>query len=91
MEHSTSIHSGTVRMLDLALGSEAHALEGMFLVAPDRREAEVREQLARPAFSRVADLKVHHLPYGELEANREAIDRFGQGMKSIRAIAWGLV
>ncbi|MBI0535204.1 type II restriction endonuclease [Roseomonas sp. KE2513] len=91
VEHTTSIYSGIVRMLDLALGPEAHALEGMFLVAPDGREGEVRAQLARPAFSRVADLKVHYLPYGELKASRETIARFGQGMKPIRAIARELV
>ena len=87
VEHTTSIYSGIVRMLDLALGPEAHALEGMFLVAPDAREGDVREQLARPAFSRVADLKVRYLPYGELKANRETIARFGHGMKPIRAIS----
>lgn len=87
VEHSTSIYSGIVRMLDLALGPEAHALEGLFLVAPDGREGEVRGQLSRPAFSRVADLKVRYLPYGELKAHREAIARFGQGMKPIQAIA----
>jgi len=91
VEHTTSIHSGIVRMLDLALGPEAHALEGMFLVAPDGREGEVREQLARPAFSRVGDLRPRYLPYGELKANRETIARFGHGMKPIRAIARELV
>ncbi|WP_235907612.1 hypothetical protein [Siccirubricoccus phaeus] len=91
VEHTTSIYSGIVRMLDLALGSEVHALEGMFLVAPDGREGEVREQLARPAFSRVADLKVRYLPYGELKANRETIARFGHGMKPIQAISRSLV
>ncbi len=87
VEHSTSIYSGIVRMLDLALGTEAHALEGMFLVAPNGREDEVRAQLARPAFSRVADLKVRYLPYGELESHRESIARFGSGMKAIHAIS----
>lgn len=91
VEHSTSIYSGIVRMLDLALGPEAHALEGMFLVAPDGREGEVRDQLSRPAFSRVADLKVRYLPYGELKANRESIAKFGHGMKPIQAIARELV
>ncbi|RAI54546.1 hypothetical protein [Roseicella frigidaeris] len=91
VEHITSIYSGIVRMLDLALGPEAHALEGMFLVAPDGREGEVREQLTRPAFSRVADLKVHYLPYGELKANRKTIARFGHGMKPIQAISRALV
>ncbi|MFP5516438.1 MAG: type II restriction endonuclease [Alphaproteobacteria bacterium] len=87
VEHSTSIYSGIVRMLDLALGGDAHALEGMFLVAPNGREEEVRTQLARPAFSRVADLKVRYLPYGELESHRESIARFGTGMKAIHAIS----
>lgn len=91
VEHTTSIYSGIVRMLDLALVPEAHALESMFLVAPDGRESEVRQQLARPAFSRVADLKVHYLPYGELKADWESIARFGRGMKPTQAISRALV
>ncbi|WP_456093774.1 type II restriction endonuclease [Novosphingobium rosa] len=88
VEHSTSIYSGIVRMLDLALsGSDLHATAGLFLVAPDSREADVRTQLQRPAFSRIADLDISYLPYGELERNREAIARFGSGLKAIRAVS----
>lgn len=88
VEHSTSIYSGIVRMLDLALsGSDLHATAGLFLVAPDAREADVRAQLQRPAFSRVADLDISYLPYGELEKNREAIARFGSGLKAIKAVS----
>jgi len=87
VEHTTSIFSGIVRMLDLALGPEAQALEGLFLVAPDNRESEVRDQLRRPAFSRISDLKVRYLPYGELRTHRETISRFGQGLKPIQAIS----
>ena len=88
VEHSTSIYSGIVRMLDLALsGSEFHAAAGLFLVAPGNREKDVRAQIARPAFSRVTDLDISYLPYGELEAHREQIARFGSGLKAIRAIA----
>ncbi|MFT8854733.1 MAG: hypothetical protein ABF939_01490, partial [Acetobacter orientalis] len=87
VEHSTTLYSGIVRMLDLALGSEAQALEGLFLVAPDKREADVREQLRRPAFRRIADLKVRYLSYGALEKDREAIERFGHGLKPIQAIS----
>ena len=91
VEHSTSIYSGIVRMLDLALGPEAHALEGLFLVAPDSREDDVRNQLSRPAFSRVADMKVRFIPYGELRTNKEALVRFGSGMKGVQAISKDLV
>jgi type II restriction enzyme len=87
VEHSTSIYSGIVRMLDLALGGAAHSLEGLFLVAPDGREEAVWAQLRRPAFSRVADLKVRYLAYGELSKHRESIARFGHGMKPIREIS----
>ena len=56
-------------------------------MAPDDREEEVRIQLARPAFRRVADLRVRYLPYGELERHREAMARFGAGLKAIDAVA----
>ena len=91
VEHTTSIYSGIVRLLDLALGASAGAAHGLFLVAPDSREEEVRVQLARPAFSRVADLGVRFLPYGELERNRGAMARFGQGMRPIEAAAKSLM
>lgn len=83
VEHSTSIYSGIVRMLDLALSGDTDTVAGMFLVAPDGREADVRSQVRRPAFSRVADLKVRYLPYSELEKHREAAMRFGRGLHPV--------
>lgn len=90
VEHSTSIYSGIVRLLDLALGSPQEATRGLFLVAPDDREADVRVQLRRPAFSRVTDLGVRYLSYGDLAQHREAMSRFGSGLKAIEAIARSL-
>ena len=55
--------------------------------APNSREQDVRAQLCRPAFSRIADLDFAYLPYGELEKNKEAIARFGSGLKAIKAIS----
>ncbi len=86
VEHTTSIYSGMLRMQDLALGL-GQAGQFLFLVAPDAREADVREQLKRPAFSRVVDLDVRFIAYGELAKHREAIARFGQGIKPLEAIA----
>ena len=91
VEHTTSIYSGIVRLLDLALGGQDQPVEGLFLVAPDAREGDVRAQLARPAFSRVADLRVRFLPYGELSRHRDTMARFGQGMKAVEAVARTLV
>lgn len=87
VEHTTSIYSGIVRLLDLALGTGGQQVHALFLVAPDDREDEVRQQVSRPAFRQIAELNVMYLPYGELESHREAIARFGEGLKAIRAIA----
>ncbi len=87
VEHTTSIYSGIVRMLDLALGLPGQPAGACFLVAPDEREEEVYAQLRRPAFSRIADLEVAYLPYSALRTHRDAIRRFGSGLKAIRAIA----
>lgn len=87
VEHTTSIYSGIVRMLDLALGVGAGDSCAYFLVAPDEREQDVRQQFARPAFSRVTDLRLCYLPYSELRRHRETISRFGSGLRAIDAIA----
>ncbi len=90
VEHTTSIYSGIVRLLDLALGAARDASQGLYLVAPDAREDDVRAQVARPAFSRVRELDVRFLPYSELEKHRETMARFGEGMKAIAAVARSL-
>lgn len=91
IEHTTSIYSGIVRMLDLAAELSVEFPCGLFLVAPDERVEDVRKQLLRPAFSRVGNLNVRFLPYSELEKNREVMARFGQGLKAIEAVAQRLV
>jgi len=87
VEHTTSIYSGIVRMLDLALGIEGGTGRNFFLVAPDSREGDVRAQFARPAFSRVGELDLRYLPYSELRDHRASIARFGSGLKGVLAIA----
>lgn len=87
VEHSTSIYSGIVRLLDLSMGSGKGSAQALFIVAPDDREEEVRTQLTRPAFRSIADLRVRYVPYGELERHREAMGRFGQGLQPIERIA----
>lgn len=90
VEHSTSIYSGVVRMLDLALGVPEETGTSYFLVAPDSREADVRSQLQRPAFSSIGRLAPRYLPYSELRTHREAIARFGQGLSPIEKLARSL-
>jgi type II restriction enzyme len=87
VEHTTSIYSGIVRMLDLALGLPEHAAGAYFLVAPDEREDDVRAQFSRPAFSRVAELDLRYLPYSGLREHRQQMARFGSGLKAVLAVA----
>ncbi|MFN7970893.1 MAG: type II restriction endonuclease [Acidobacteriota bacterium] len=86
VEHTTSIYSGIVRLLDLAVGL-GQATRCLYLVAPDDREADVKAQLARPAFRQQGELLLRYLPYGELERNRDSMARFGSGLKAIEAVA----
>ena len=69
------------------MGTLKNELHGLFLVAPDDREHEVRAQMRRPAFSNIQHLGIRYLPYSELEKHRETIARFGEGMKGILAIS----
>lgn len=87
VEHTTSIYSGIVRLLDLAYGSELKTCEGLFLVAPDGRENDIRQQIRRPAFSKIEDLNFRYLPYSELRSQRDAIARFGSGLKPMLTIS----
>lgn len=87
VEHSTSIYSGIVRMLDLALGSPAAVESRLFLVAPDGRREDVAQQLRRPAFSRVSELGIRYLPYSQLAEHAPAIKRFGSGLKPLLEIS----
>ena len=87
VEHSTSIYSGIVRMLDLALGTQVGAASTLFLVAPDNRRDEVARQLKRPAFSRVSELGIRYLPYSQLKEHRETIGRFGSSIKPLMEIS----
>ena len=68
-------------------GKDLHAAAGLFLVAPDAREADVSAQLQRPRSAGSLIFDISYLPYGELEKNREAIVRFGSGLKAIKAIS----
>lgn len=86
VEHTTSIYSGILRLLDLSTGSSANTHLHMFLVAPDSRENDVRDQLLRPAF-RNQELRLKFLPYSALEEHRASMSRFGTGLKPVEAIA----
>ena len=81
VEHSTSIYSGIMRMLDLILSPSAVTNAPIFIVAPNARREEVFTQWRRPAFAQVSHVEVRYLPYQQLHEHTNAIVRFGQGLK----------
>jgi type II restriction enzyme len=90
VEHTTSIYSGIMRMLDLA-NEAAQAIPGLYVVAPDGREEDVRRQLARPGFRHARRFAIRYLPYRELESHRDTMARFGEGLKAVEAVSRSLV
>lgn len=87
VEHSTSIYSGLIRMLDLILGSSAISQAPIFIVAPNARRDEVFSQWRRPAFAQHSTVEVRYLPYQHLHDHQEAIKRFGSGLKPIQNLS----
>lgn len=87
VEHTTSVSSGILRMYDLAKDAPGEVKSNLYVVAPDKRAKKVREEICRCDFLRATGLTVRFLPYGELQKNRDAIVRFGQGLKPIETIA----
>jgi len=82
---STSIYSGILRLADLSFALPTHDPR-LYIVAPDRREREVRVQLGRPSLSR-DDLRIQYILSSELQEHCEALCRFGDGRDIMEKIA----
>lgn len=87
VEHSTSIYSGVLRLLDLAYSNGGNHLKDIYLVAPDIREEDVRAQVQRPAFRAMNGLTVRYLPYSEITKHKDSVIRFGSDLKAIEALS----
>lgn len=88
IEKSTSIYSGMLRLLDLAL-SLADRRYDFFLVAPDNREKEIVAQLQRPAFRNLTKVTFRYLLFSDVTCNCEAMCRFGEDHRVLLKVARG--
>lgn len=75
VEKSTSIFSGILRLTDLSL-SASQEMQALFLVAPDRREKEVVQQLRRPSIRGNA-IPIQYILFSDLREHCDAICKFG--------------
>lgn len=87
VEKSTSIYSGILRLHDLSLSIEADAPIRFYLVAPDKREKEIRAQLLRPAFRQGTDIPISYVVFSELRCHCDAMCKFGSGIEVLDKIA----
>lgn len=77
VEKSTSIYSGILRLYDLSLTAGKGCK--LFLVAPDKREKEIKAQLLRPSFLKEESLKsaIAYILFSDLSCDCEAMCKFG--------------
>ncbi|MCL1632976.1 hypothetical protein M3N64_13705 [Sporolactobacillus sp. CPB3-1] len=87
VEKSTSIYSGILRLYDLSLSVDQ--LCRLFLVAPDKREKEIKAQLMRPSFVKEHALKsaMTYLLFSDLQCDCDAMCKFGKDISVLDPIA----
>lgn len=83
VEKSTSIYSGILRLYDL---SSAIGTCKLYLIAPDRREKEIKAQLLRPVFMQNSD-SIAYILFSDLRCDCEAMCKFGTTVDVLDKIA----
>ncbi|WP_096224653.1 hypothetical protein [Geobacillus sp. FJAT-46040] len=76
VEKSTSIYSGILRLYDLALTMSENQTK-FYLVAPDKREKEIKAQLLRPSIRHSNACKISYILFSELRCDCDAMCKFG--------------
>ena len=83
VEKSTSIYSGILRLYDLSLSIGKCNL---YLIAPDKREKEIRAQLLRPSFV-INDNAISYILFSDLRCDCEAMCKFGSTIEVLDKIS----
>ncbi|WP_059172029.1 hypothetical protein [Bacillus sp. FJAT-27445] len=76
VEKSTSIYSGILRLYDLALTMNDQKCK-FYLLAPDKREKEVKAQLFRPSFRHNQMCSISYILFSSLRCDCDAMCKFG--------------
>lgn len=75
VEKSTSIYSGILRLHDLSLSLDTVKCQ-LFLVAPDKREKEIKAQLLRPSFQQTLET-LSYIVFSDLRCDCDAMCKYG--------------
>lgn len=86
VEKSTSIYSGILRLNDLSM-SIPNNLCRYYLVAPNKREKEIKAQLLRPSFSHSNICTISYILFSDLRCDCGAMCKFGTDQRVLEKIA----
>ncbi|MCB5239367.1 hypothetical protein [Niallia circulans] len=89
VEKSTSIYSGILRLQDLSFSLKEQNCH-FYLIAPDKREKEIKAQLLRPSFQHNQMCTILYILFSELRCNCEAMCKFGIDISVLDKIANGV-
>jgi len=85
VEKSTSIYSGILRLSDLSLSIQEDACR-FYLVAPEKREKEIKAQLLRPSIRSIETQAISYLLFHDLRCDCEAMCKFGNDVSVLNKI-----
>lgn len=83
VEKSTSIYSGILRLHDLSLSI---GICNLYLIAPNKREKEIKAQLLRPSF-KGNNNPISYILFSDLRFDCDAMCKFGSGIDVLNKIA----
>ncbi|MDG5789627.1 hypothetical protein QA612_19400 [Evansella sp. AB-P1] len=87
VEKSTSIYSGILRLHDLSLSMKGDSCE-LFLVAPKRREREIKAQLLRPSLRESLKNKpIAYMTFTDLKCDYDGMYKYGSNIHCLHKIA----
>jgi type II restriction enzyme len=86
VEKSTSIYSGILRLTDLSLSIQNQECH-FYLVAPEKREKEIKAQLLRPSIRSMDSHDISYLLFHDLRCDCEAMCKFGNDLTVLKKIA----
>ncbi|RTR28154.1 hypothetical protein EKG37_17790 [Robertmurraya yapensis] len=89
VEKSTSIYSGILRLYDLALTMNEQDCK-FYLVAPNKRQKEIKAQLLRPSFQHDQMCSISYILFSDLRCDCDAMCKFGANASVLDKISMSI-
>lgn len=89
VEKSTSIYSGILRLYDLALSMNDQDCK-FYLIAPNKREKEIKAQLLRPSFQHEQMCSILYILFSDLRCDCDAMCKFGTNASVLDKISMSI-